>query len=91
MLARGVPLIVVSRHLDHTDVNVTARVYPHLGEAGDHGPEPDAPNGIRTRAAALKGRCPGPLDDGGQEVSEKQKGPGWRCADPGPRWQQGSR
>ena len=22
------------------------------------------PNGIRTRAAALKGRCPGPLDDG---------------------------
>src|SRR5450631_3527154 len=22
-----------------------------------------APNGIRTRAAALKGRCPGPLDD----------------------------
>ena len=24
------------------------------------------PNGIRTRAAALKGRCPGPLDDGGE-------------------------
>jgi hypothetical protein len=24
-----------------------------------------APNGIRTRAAALKGRCPGPLDDEG--------------------------
>jgi hypothetical protein len=24
-----------------------------------------APNGIRTRAAALKGRCPRPLDDGG--------------------------
>src|SRR5436305_7741987 len=24
-----------------------------------------APNGIRTRAAALKGRCPWPLDDGG--------------------------
>jgi hypothetical protein len=23
-----------------------------------------APNGIRTRAVALKGRCPGPLDDG---------------------------
>ena len=23
------------------------------------------PNGIRTRAAAVKGRCPGPLDDGG--------------------------
>src|SRR5580700_11220577 len=25
-----------------------------------------APNGIRTRAAALKGRCPRPLDDGGR-------------------------
>jgi hypothetical protein len=24
-----------------------------------------APNGIRTRVAALKGRCPRPLDDGG--------------------------
>jgi hypothetical protein len=22
------------------------------------------PNGIRTRVAAVKGRCPGPLDDG---------------------------
>jgi hypothetical protein len=26
-----------------------------------------APNGIRTRAAALKGRCPRPLDDGGSK------------------------
>jgi hypothetical protein len=26
-----------------------------------------APNGIRTRAAALKGRCPRPLDDGGED------------------------
>ncbi len=26
------------------------------------------PNGIRTRAAALKGRCPRPLDDGGLDV-----------------------
>ena len=26
---------------------------------------PSTPNGIRTRAAALKGRCPRPLDDGG--------------------------
>ena len=26
---------------------------------------PGTPNGIRTRAAALKGRCPWPLDDGG--------------------------
>ena len=28
-----------------------------------------APNGIRTRAAALKGRCPGPLDDEGAIAS----------------------
>ena len=28
-----------------------------------------APNGIRTRAAALKGRCPRPLDDGGSRLS----------------------
>jgi hypothetical protein len=27
-----------------------------------------APNGIRTRAAALKGRCPRPLDDGGSTI-----------------------
>jgi hypothetical protein len=26
-----------------------------------------APNGIRTRAAALKGRCPRPLDDRGSD------------------------
>ena len=26
--------------------------------------QPGIPNGIRTRAAALKGRCPRPLDDG---------------------------
>ena len=26
------------------------------------------PNGIRTRAAAVKGRCPRPLDDGGQDA-----------------------
>jgi hypothetical protein len=29
--------------------------------------KPRAPNGIRTRAAALKGRCPRPLDDGGSD------------------------
>jgi hypothetical protein len=28
-----------------------------------------APDGIRTRVAALKGRCPGPLDDRGENVS----------------------
>src|ERR1700736_4078063 len=32
-----------------------------------------APNGIRTRAAALKGRCPRPLDDGGSTVSCRQR------------------
>jgi len=30
LLARGVPLIVVSRHLGHADPNITARVYAHL-------------------------------------------------------------
>src|ERR1700683_3956391 len=29
------------------------------------------PNGIRTRAAALKGRCPRPLDDGGLAVTRR--------------------
>ena len=29
---------------------------------------PDTPNGIRTRVTALKGRRPGPLDDGGTAV-----------------------
>jgi hypothetical protein len=35
-----------------------------------------APNGIRTRAAALKGRCPGPLDDGGLRPPEEAREPG---------------
>ena len=30
-----------------------------------------APNGIRTRAAALKGRCPRPLDDGARSLGEE--------------------
>jgi integrase len=30
LLARGVHLIVVSRHLGHADPNITARVYAHL-------------------------------------------------------------
>jgi integrase len=30
LVARGVPLIVVSRHLCHADPNITARVYAHL-------------------------------------------------------------
>jgi integrase len=32
LLGRGVPLIVVSRHLGHADPNITARVYAHLLE-----------------------------------------------------------
>lgn len=30
MLSRNVPLIVVSRHLGHSNPNITARVYAHL-------------------------------------------------------------
>jgi len=30
LLARGVPLIVVSRHLGHADPNIIARAYAHL-------------------------------------------------------------
>jgi hypothetical protein len=36
-----------------------------------------APNGIRTRASALKGRRPGPLDDGGLRLPVIVR-PGWR-------------
>jgi hypothetical protein len=28
----------------------------------------NAPNGIRIHVAGLKGRCPGPLDDGGLQI-----------------------
>ena len=31
------------------------------------------PNGIRTRAATLKGWCPRPLDDGGMELLTVEK------------------
>ena len=31
------------------------------------------PNGIRTRAATLRGWCPGPLDDGGQGGSRDSR------------------
>ena len=34
------------------------------------------PNGIRTRAAALKGRCPRPLDDGGETCQRNPCGSG---------------
>src|SRR5487761_1250635 len=36
-----------------------------LQRAKGHATCPGGPDGIRTRAAALKGRCPRPLDDGG--------------------------
>src|SRR5215218_279877 len=32
-----------------------------------------APNGVRTRATALKGRRPGPLDDGGSFCRGREK------------------
>src|SRR4249920_3594564 len=38
---------------------------PPTQKDADPSPTARAPNGIRTRAAALKGRCPRPLDDGG--------------------------
>ena len=43
-----------------------------------------APNGIRTRAAALKGRCPRPLDDGGLPRCSRPKR-GSRQSIAGPR------
>src|SRR5664280_1091582 len=36
---------------------------------GEKEEETGAPNGIRIRAAGLKGRCPRPLDDGGTRVA----------------------
>ena len=33
-----------------------------------HNEDFDAMDGIRTRAAAVKGRCPRPLDDGGSDL-----------------------
>ena len=41
-----------------------------------------APNGIRTRAAALKGRCPRPLDDGGLRRSSPPRTRGARRRGP---------
>src|SRR5690348_11366867 len=48
-----------------------------------------APNGIRTRAAALKGRCPRPLDDGGRDglrrraLGARRRGPPQHRGQPG--------
>jgi integrase len=56
LLSRGVPLIVVSRHLGHADPNITARVYAHLlddsqlDQVGDVFGE--LADGIRPRAHA---------------------------------------
>ncbi len=61
LLGRGVPLIVVSRHLGHADPNITARVYAHLladtqlDQVGDvfgeisEGLEPRSGEGRRSR------------------------------------------
>ena len=45
-------------------------------------PASSAPNGIRTRAAALKGRCPRPLDDGGLRRSSPPRTRGARRRGP---------
>ena len=45
-------------------------------------PASSAPNGIRTRAAALKGRCPRPLDDGGLRRSPPPRTRGARRRGP---------
>ena len=42
------------------DLRITSALLYQLSYAGLYG----GPNGIRTRAVALKGRCPRPLDDG---------------------------
>ena len=43
------------------------------------------PNGIRTRVSALRGPCPGPLDDGAVLLSERD---GWLGEeDSNPRYQ----
>lgn len=45
--------------------------FPHLRESTVIDAElSSTPNGIRTRAAAVKGRCPRPLDDGGLVLSD---------------------
>ncbi len=45
------------------------------GSTGPMGSRPQStPNGIRTRAAAVKGRCPRPLDDGGRWPAGRPKG-----------------
>ena len=55
---------LVPRSQEHiTDAGVVAASV----ESPREEEEPRAPNGIRTRAAALKGRCPRPLDDGGSD------------------------
>src|SRR2546422_3444688 len=35
------------------------------------------PNGIRTRVSALRGPCPGPLDDGAARTMRQHRASGW--------------
>src|SRR5262249_37432090 len=41
--------------------------------AGNNTPDRGGPNGIRTRVSALRGPCPGPLDDGAANASAMQR------------------
>ncbi len=58
MLARGVPLIVVSRQLGHANPNITATVYAHLlndAQLDDAAAVFDAPQGAETLRGPLRG------------------------------------
>ena len=69
--ARSVPLFSMARggrELAQCGIRIAVDLDEEMFGAGRfpiHLPAARAPNGIRTRAAALKGRCPRPLDDGG--------------------------
>ena len=43
--------------------------------AGNNTPDRGGPNGIRTRVSALRGPCPGPLDDGAAKTTRQQQPP----------------
>ena len=69
--ARSVPLFSMARggrELAQCGIRIAVDLDEEMfgpGRFPIHLPAARAPNGIRTRAAALKGRCPRPLDDGG--------------------------
>ena len=48
----------------------------------DYFPNYGVPYGIRTRVTAVRGRCPGPLDEGDAAVA------GWACFSPPFVWRQ---